>query len=274
MTGLLGDTPARDYSRKLELFSALAEPELRRVIQGLGLKPGMQILDAGCGSGHALPWLFEAVKPSGRVLGIDLAAAHVEAARRHASADIEVIEADLLTAPIGAAAFDFIWCVNTVNHLHQPTRGVSHLLSLLRPGGRIALGQSSFLPDMYFAWDSRLERLTNEAVHRYYRDRYGLEESDLAGVRALVGIMRGAGARNVAVQTMAIERISPLDSAAESYLSEAVFGNTWGQRLRPYLADEDFSELTRLCDPRHPHYALARPDFHFLQTLTVATGER
>ena len=29
----------------------------------------------------------------------------------------------------------------------------------------------------------------------------------------------------------------------------------------------------RLCDPRHSSYALRRPDFHFLQSFTLVTGE-
>ena len=54
---------------------------------------------------------------------------------------------------------------------------------------------------MYFAWDSRLERVTNEAVRQYYRDRYHLEEHDLAAVRALVGILRRAQMHSVTAQT-------------------------------------------------------------------------
>src|SRR5258706_10589498 len=87
--GLLGDTPQRDYSRKLSLFNSFAEPELRALIANVGLGPGMRILDAGCGTGQALPWLLDQVKPSGSVVGIDLATAHADAARLYASANIE-----------------------------------------------------------------------------------------------------------------------------------------------------------------------------------------
>ena len=162
--GLLGDTPLRDYSRKLNLFNSFAKPELRALIANVGLSPGMRILDAGCGTGEALPWLLEEVNPSGSVIGIDLAVAHVDAARVYASANIEVIQGDLLTAQMAPASIDFVWCVNTINHFRDPIQGVIRLTTLLRPRGRIALGQSSLLPDMYFAWDSRLERVTNEAV--------------------------------------------------------------------------------------------------------------
>jgi SAM-dependent methyltransferase len=257
----------------LHQFNAFAEPELRRLIAGMGLSPGMRILDAGCGTGEALPWLLDEVKPSGHVLGIDLAAAHVEAARRYVSPNIDVCQADLLAAPIAPGSVDFIWCVNTINHLRDPVHGTTGLAALLRPHGRIALGQSSLLPDMFFAWDSRLERITNEAVRRYYRERYSLVERDLASVRAIVGALRGAGLENVAVRTILIERVSPVNSATERYLLDTIFNGTWGERLRPYMSGEDYLELARLCDPEDSNFALRRPDFHFLQSFTLATGE-
>jgi SAM-dependent methyltransferase len=271
--GLLGDTPARDYSRKLSLFNSFAAPELRGLIASLELRPGMRILDAGCGTGEALDWLLDEVKPAGSVAGMDLSSTHVQAARQRASPQIRVCQGDILNAPFAPASFDLIWCVNTINHLHDRVAGVQRLATLLRPGGRIALGQSALLPDMYFAWDSRLERVTNEAVRDYYRDRYHLAEGDLAAVRAIIGVLRGAGSRSITARTIIIERVSPVDEATRTYLVEAIFRDTWGERLRPYLSSGDFAALTRLCNPQDLQFALRRPDFHFLQSFTLVTGE-
>jgi len=271
--GLLGDTPARDYADKLARFNAYAKPELCALIKGLHLKPGMHVLDAGCGTGEALNWLLREVTPSGKVVGVDLAAAHVGAARLQAAPGIQIHQANLLEDLFEAASFDLIWCVNTVNHLTDAVRGVMHLATLLRDGGRIAVGQSSFLPDMYFAWDARLERAANDAVRRYYEDRYLIDERDLKSVRGLLGILREAGLQNVAARSVIIERAWPLDAASEAYLGEAIFRDTWGERLRPYLSPEDYAELAALCDSSGPTYALRRADFHFLQTFTLVTGE-
>jgi len=271
--GLLGDSMTRDYSAKLSRFNSFAEPEIRLLIRSLKLMPGMHILDAGCGTGEALSWLSSEVGPSGRVVGIDLAAAHVAAARHHISPTIQILQADLFDASMELASFDLIWCVNTINHLTDPVDGVNHLAKLLRRGGRVALGQSSLLPDMYFAWDARLERVTNEAVRNYYRDRYHLEERDLASVRAVVGILHRANLRNITARTIVIERLSAMDAATESYLRDAIFRDTWGKHLRPYLSEDDYAELGRLCDPQHPQFALRRPDFHFLQSFTLVVAE-
>lgn len=272
--GLLGDTAARDYSRKLKLFNAFAAPELRRAIASLGLGPGMRVLDAGCGTGEALGWLSAEVAPHGTVIGVDLAVPHVRAA--HAitpDGSALVVQANLMEAPLLPSSVDLVWSVNVINHLRSPLAGIDALTALLRPGGRIALGQSSLLPDMYFAWDARLERLVNEAVRQYYRDRYQLDERDLTAVRAIAGLLRKAGLRDVQARTFMIERIAPMRPEDESYLVEAIFRDTWGTRLQPYLSNSDYVELMRLCDPLHPDFALRHPDFHFLQSFTLVVGD-
>jgi SAM-dependent methyltransferase len=271
--GLLGDTAARDYARKLQLFNSFAAPELRNAIASLNLKAGMRVVDAGCGTGEALAWLRRAVEPAGLVVGFDLAAAHGRAAHACVTAGTAVLQADLMKPPLACASFDLVWSVNTVNHLRDRLKGARALATLLRTGGRIALGQSSLVPDMYFAWDARLERVTNEAVRAYYRQRYALDERALTDVRSLVGLLRAADLNNVRAQSFVIERVSPLAESDEAYLREAIFRDTWGERLRPYLSGEDFAELARLCDPEHSQFALRRPDFHFLQSFTLVTGE-
>jgi SAM-dependent methyltransferase len=269
---LLGDTPTRNYAQKLLLFNAFAGPELRRVVATLGLKPGMCILDAGCGTGETLNFLHDAIGQEGLVVGIDLAEAHTQAARIAAPADVIVIQADLQKLPLVPRIFDLIWSTNTINHLSTADAALQGLITLLRPAGTIILGQSSLLPDMYFAWDARLERLTNEAVRHYFRDRYGLGERDLTGARGILGSVRRAKLKRVSVHTVVIERIFPLDAATETYIGEVILRRAWGERLRSYMSAADCNELARLCDPSNPEFALRRDDFHFLQTLTLVSG--
>ncbi len=85
---------------------------------------------------------------------------------------------------------------------------------------------------------------------------------------------RPSGFVDVSVSTSTIERVAPLRKPDYDSLYEAIFRDTWGERLRRFLSKADFSQLSRLCDPQSPEFALARPDFHFLQTFTVATGTR
>ncbi len=272
--GRLGDRPERDYSPKLQLFSAFAEPELRAAIDTLRLVPGMRVVDAGCGTGETLGWLAAAVMPGGYALGMDISVNHLRAARGAMAEDTALLQADLLRPPLVAGSFDVVWSVNSVHHLDDPSAGTRALAALLRPGGQLALGQSSLLPDMYFAWDARLERSVTEAVRAYYRERYGLSEHDLTAVRSLLALLQDAGLCGISVRTFVIERCAPLDPSTRAWLLEAIFRGTWGERLRSFLSEPDYQELTRLCDPEHADFALHRPDFHFLQTFTLAVGKR
>ena len=272
--GRLGDTAERDYSCKLRLFTALAEPELRAAIASLALASGMRVLDAGCGTGETLGWLAAAVAPTGLAVGAELSATHLAVARRSLLSQALLLQTDLGRMPLVSRSFDLVWSVNTLHHLHDPLAGARALAALVRPGGRLVLGQSSLLPDMYFAWDARLERVTTEAVRAYYRDRYGLSEHDLTAVRNLLALLQATELSGIGVRTIVIERVAPLDPPTHAWLLEAIFRGTWGERLRPYLSRADHAQLTRLCDPDHAEFALSRPDFHFLQTLTLAIGER
>lgn len=269
--GLLGDTVARDYGRKLERFHAFAAPELRALIGGLALRPGMRVLDAGCGVGANLACLADVVAPGGLALGFDLATAHVRAAH-HAAPQALALQADLQHVPLRPGVFDLIWCTSTINHLRDPVAGLGVLAPLLRRGGRLALGQAMFLPEMVFAWDERLERVVSEACRAYYRDKYGLDERATTGLRALVGLLRAAGLQQVQARTVLIERISPLASADEAYLCETVFQGYWGEHLRPYLDPPDWAALVELIDPAGPGFCLRRPDFHYLQSFTLVIG--
>ena len=271
-TGLLGDTPQRDYAEKLKLFNAFARPELREAIDALAMPTGSRVLDAGCGTGEALGWWHASLRGSGMATGMDLATAHVRAAREIVPMDVPIVQGDLLAPPFAEGSFDLVWAVNVVNHLRDPVAGVQRLSRLLRRGGRIAVGQSSLVPDMCFAWDARLEARVNEAVRAHYRERYGRSEREFTAVRSLAGWLHSAGLCNVGVRTRMIERTYPLADADERYLLECIFRGTWGERLRKYLEPGDFAELARLCDPGDEGYALRRRDFHFLQSLTIVAG--
>ena len=269
--GLLGDTAGRDYGTKLDRFAEFAAPELDRAIDGLGLADGDRVLDAGCGSGVVTRWLARRVAPSGFAVGIDLASAHVRAAAEHAPG-AALVQGDLTADPFQQDTFDLIWASNTINHLSRPADGAARLGTLLRPGGRLVVAQSAFLPDMVFAWDARLESEVTRACREYFRDKYVLSERDTAGVRNLVGFLQEAGLRDVRAQTLVIERTPPLTPADEAYFVETVFGGYWGEHVRPYLEPKDWEELQRLCRPDSEDFCLRRPDFHHIQTFTIVVG--
>jgi len=264
----LGDGPDRSYVRKLEQFARFAEPELKRIFSDFDLPPGTVALDVGCGAGLATRWLREQLG-GGHVVGVDLSLPHLKAARAHHA---PLVQADGGRPCFRAGTFDFIWACNTVNHLADPVDALRGLRRLLRGSGRLALAQSGFLPDMFFAWDAPLEDAVRAACHRAYRERYGLAPDDTAGVRGMVGFMLEAGFASVYTRTHVVERVQPLRDVDREYLLHAIFQGAWGEKVLPFLSPDERARLHRNCDPASPEYCLDRPDFHHVQTLTVCEG--
>jgi len=78
----------------------------------------------------------------------------------------------------------------------------------------------------------------------------------------------------IPIRTRVIERIAPFTPADVAYLSEVILARNWAERLGPYLDAHSLRMLAQVCDPDHEGFALRRPDFHFLQTFTMALGRR
>ena len=139
-----------DPTRVQEFFSARAAdwdsrfpddgPAYAAAVAALGLRPGDRVLDAGCGTGRALPPLRAAVGPSGAVLGADLTpamlAAAVRAGRDRAG---QLLHTDVSRLPLRTGAVDAVFGAGLISHLPHPAENLRELARVVRPGGFLAL---------------------------------------------------------------------------------------------------------------------------------------
>ncbi|MBB5105673.1 class I SAM-dependent methyltransferase [Streptomyces spectabilis] len=139
-----------DHTRVQEFFAARAAdwdsrfpddgPAYRAAVAALGLRPGARVLDAGCGTGRALPALRDAVGPSGTVLGVDLTPAMLEAAVRAGRQSCgRLLLADVARLPVRAQTLDAVFGAGLVAHLPDPAENLRELARVVRPGGLLAL---------------------------------------------------------------------------------------------------------------------------------------
>jgi SAM-dependent methyltransferase len=107
-------------------------------------------LDVGCGAGRLASALAERCE---RVVAIDVDAQTLARGRaKYARANLDFVEADVLTYPFEDESFDFITSVAALHHLPLE-RGLARFGQLLRPGGTLAvigLYRLSTIAD--FAW--------------------------------------------------------------------------------------------------------------------------
>ncbi|MFJ4828717.1 class I SAM-dependent methyltransferase [Streptomyces sp. NPDC088747] len=115
-------------------------PAYAAAVAELGLREGGRVLDAGCGTGRALPPLRAAVGPSGVVLGADLTPAMLKAATE-AGRDREgqLLLADVARLPLRTDSLDAVFAAGLIAHLSNPAENLRELARVVRPGGTLAL---------------------------------------------------------------------------------------------------------------------------------------
>ncbi|MFE6176809.1 class I SAM-dependent methyltransferase [Streptomyces sp. NPDC056464] len=139
-----------DHTHVQEFFTARADgwdrkfpddgPAYAAAVAELGLRAGARVLDAGCGTGRALPPLRAAVGPSGAVLGADLTPAMLEAAvRAGRDADGQLLLADVAALPLRSESLDAVFAAGLIAHLPHPAENLRELARVVRPGGMLAL---------------------------------------------------------------------------------------------------------------------------------------
>jgi ubiquinone/menaquinone biosynthesis C-methylase UbiE len=106
------------------------------------VRPGLTVLDCGCGPGSITVGLAEIVAP-GRVTGIDTDAAQIERARaevaaRGASA-IEFQTASVYALPFPEASFDVVFSHALLEHLAEPLLALKEMQRVVKPGGVIGV---------------------------------------------------------------------------------------------------------------------------------------
>ncbi|SEG17130.1 Ubiquinone/menaquinone biosynthesis C-methylase UbiE [Thermomonospora echinospora] len=106
-------------------------------------RPGERVLDLGCGRGHCLVPLAEAVGPQGRVVGIDLApgmvAATADDARRRGLSQVDVRVGDAAEPAVEPGSFDLVTAGFVIFFMPDPAAAAGAWLRALRPGGRLAI---------------------------------------------------------------------------------------------------------------------------------------
>lgn len=103
------------------------------------LAPRKRILDAGCGNGRVTALLQRFAPEDSSIVGIDMNAADIAAENLAELPNVKVKRRDLLADISDLGPFDLIYCQEVLHHTADPAQGFRNLVSLLAPGGEIAI---------------------------------------------------------------------------------------------------------------------------------------
>ena len=124
------------------------------------LRPGLTLLDVGCGPGTITADLAGRVS---RVIAIDSAAEAVEVAQQTAPANVAFQVGDVHRLNFADASFDVVHAHQVLQHVADPVLALREMRRVCRPGGIVAVRDSDYRA---FAWYPEFPEL-DDWLHLY-----------------------------------------------------------------------------------------------------------
>jgi ubiquinone/menaquinone biosynthesis C-methylase UbiE len=182
------------------------------------LRPGLDVLDIGCGPGTITVDLAVRVAP-GRVVGIDASTDVIAQAQALADAQVSFAVGDVYAVDAPDASFDVVHAHQVLQHLTDPVAAVTEAHRLLRPDGVLAIRESDYAAFFWAPANPRLDRWLELYHELTTRNR---AEAD-AG-RHLAAWVREGGFTDVTVTS---SNWTFADAAGREW-----WGGMWADRVR------------------------------------------
>jgi 2-polyprenyl-3-methyl-5-hydroxy-6-metoxy-1,4-benzoquinol methylase len=183
------------------------------------LRPGLEVLDVGCGPGTITVDLAARVAP-GRVVGLDVSPAPLDEARALAERSGVAVTfgvGDVYALDAADGSFDVVHAHQVLQHLTDPVAALREMARVCRPGGLLAVRDVDYATFVWWPGDAGLDRW----LDLYYGVARRNDAEPDAG-RRLLAWAHAAGLRDVTATTSSWCYATPAE--------REWWGNSWAGR--------------------------------------------
>lgn len=156
----------------VEADSPFTETNRARVIVGrAGLRPGMRVLDVGCGPGRVTLPIAERIGPRGDVVAIDVQAGMLRRVQAKAAAaqltNIRLLQVGVGEGKLGPQEADRAVMVTVLGEIPDRRAALQEVFAALKPGGVLSVTEVIF--DPHFQGRGTVRRLATAVGFRENR---------------------------------------------------------------------------------------------------------
>lgn len=193
------------------------------------LKPGLALLDVGCGPGSITAEFGERLGESGSVTGIDASESVIELAQQtysHHRPRVEFAVMDLYRLEVADNSFDIVHAHQVLQHVSDPVACLREMRRVTKPGGIVAVRDADYAGMHWAPENPGLEHWLE-----VYRKVARANDAEPDAGRVLVKWAREAG-------------LAEVEASVDSWLfadedRRRWWGSTWARRVtESSLADQ------------------------------------
>jgi SAM-dependent methyltransferase len=196
----LGRDP--EESARLQRQAEELRPDSVALLDRVGLGPGQQAIDLGCGPRGILDLLAERVAPGGRVTGLDADPSHVAMAREFTAqrglASVRIVAADARHTGLPPGSFDLVHARTLLVNVPEPAEVLAEMVRLAKPGGWIASLEPDVGSPVCYPAHPAYTR-----IWELFRAAFSRHGADLLIGRRLAELYRQAGLQDIGVEARA-----------------------------------------------------------------------
>jgi len=139
---------------------------LEKLVPQFGLEPGQNILDVGTGTGVLIPYLIQAVGPTGSVTAIDYSENMIQICKtkhshlKNVSIKLGNIEEDAFPTE----SFDAVICFGLFPHLENKEKALQNINHTLKPSGKLIIAHALSSEELKAHHNSASSSVVNDVL--------------------------------------------------------------------------------------------------------------